>query len=659
MSNKFKEYARMKSSLKGTYSEKDIKEIVNPNSRISFKPVVDMGKDFVNDMKSVGAGFVDDVKRGFGINDAEDAAADYANGVLNRILDVNKPVDARSTSDKFAEIVVGRQNFIALIENLSMINGLPPIPDNIVDPPPTWEKSEIKKDLDSWSSGLIGKDYLQRVIARGQFLVLVPIDIQPRLLGNIGDKGANAAKTLNLIGLNNLAKDTILSSMDTRLNNASYGLTAKVNSLKYYRAVNAHMKAAMLSLGIDIEAAKGSLEAKQLSKYLPDEIVKGLVGDGTPAMLSIQNRFLGSESNSDVDSATKGKSTSLRISWGSSGDELSKIDDNFSLKEPFSVVKTNETAEEFIRKANYENLLKFLTNVNVDDEVIKSLPFSIFYCNGPIEKGLATSSSLGESSIARMTTDIGSKAFSAATAAAEITGLNASEDYIREMAYHRNLGSFLVSNTYVPNIIKSSMIDFQYTVNIRDVAVSSDRYSIVRLFWTLSQLFPFVIQTNEPGSALVVPSSPMYCGAFSKGVMNLPRAAITNLSIKTNPEFQTTEGIPTELDITITIQPLFSQSTMPNFDKFYDGTNNPQYLAAAMFNPLSSFNIIATLCGQNTILTRFQAGLIQFFLGGTISTVYSSIKNTGTVLSGAWRDWWSSTALMSNEVYSRTRIIGI
>ena len=140
--------------------------------------------------------------------------------------------------------------------------------------------------------------------------------------------------------------------------------------------------------------------------------------------------------------------------------------------------------------------------------------------------------------------------------------------------------------------------------------------------------------------------------------MNLPRAAITNMTIRTSPEFQTTEGIPTEIDISLTIQPLFIQSTMPNFDKFYDGTNNPEYVAAALFNPLSSFNIIATMCGQNTILTKFQAGLMSFFLGGTITTFLNSIKNTGAVLSGAWQDWWSSASLISNEVYSRTRLLG-
>lgn len=647
--NKFRNYANLRTSLKGRNAAPKMPE---PSSRLSFKPVVDMGKDIYKDLKDAGSAFIDDVKRGYGLDTPNDQAAEYMNGSLTKVVDANQPVDARSMSSEFADVSIGSQNYIAMLENLSMINALPPIPDNIVDPPPIWEKSLIKTDLDSWSSGLIGKDYLQRVIARGQFLTLVPLDITPRLLGNWSEKGADLAKHLNLVGLVGSAKDMILKSLDERLNNASYGLTATVNSLKYYKAVNAHMKAAMLSLGIDYGENATSKEVENLYKYLPSEIVERLMGNASPIIQTIQERFqIGGENSSLQNANVDQQYGPIGFKDGNIGDEV---------QNPNAFVGTDTTGEAFVRKKNYLNLLKYITNMDENDEAIKTLPFAVFYCNGPIEKGMATSTNLGESAIASMTTDIGNKMFTHAKSATDLSSFGGqSEDYIKEMAYHRNLGSFLVSNTYIPNVIKSSMLDFQYTVNIRDVAVSSDRYSIARIMYTLAQLFPFVIQTNEPGASLVVPSAPMYCAAFSKGVMNVPRAAITNMNIKTSPEFQTTEGIPTELDITITIQPLFNQSTMPNFDKFYDGTNHPEYLAAAMFNPLSSFNIIATMCGQNTILTRFQAGLIEFFLKGSISTFYSSIKNTGTVLASSWRDWWSSADIMRNEVYSRTRIIGI
>ena len=563
-------------------------------------------------------------------------------------------VDARSMNPT-AEIYKHRTTEIALIDNLSMINALPPIPDNIVDPPVIWEKTQVKTGLTSWGSLIVGRDYLQRVIARGQFLTLVPLDITPNLLGSVGQNVANKLSSGKLIGAANDLGNNFLTKLNNRLNNASYGLVAKVNSIKYYKAVNAHMKAAMLSLGIDIDTENMTgAQLSQLKKYLPNEIVDRLSGPMSGAKMGIQSALGGED-----------KSSKNAPAADLSNKKITSVDSrDLGIEDINTITKVESDPQQIVRKASYMNLLKYLINVDEGDEVNKTMPFACFYCNGPIEKGMGASSSMGESAIAKMTTDVVSKGVMAAPAAQAAVGIvdsltgGSSEDYIREMAYHRNTGSFLVSNTYIPNVIKSSMVDFQYTVNIRDVAVSSDRYSIARLFWTLSQLFPFVIQTNEPGQPLIVPSAPMYCSAFSKGVMNLPRAAITSLNIKSSPEFQTTEGIPTELDITLTIQPLFTQSTMPNFDKFYDGANNPLYVAAALFNPLSSFNIIATLCGQNTVLTKFQAGLLAFFIGGSVRTFLDSIKNTGGVIAGSWQDWWTSSSIMGNEVMSRTRILG-
>ncbi len=652
---KFRNYANSVTSINNRGKEKD------KSPKANLKPTRDVDKTSSQDASGSGNAFVDDINRGSGLKTPEDKAQEYMNNVLHKVVDANTPADARSNSSYYATVDVSnaRQREIALVEQLSMINALPPIPDNIVDPPPIWEQSLLKTDLTSWGGGvtLIGKDYLQRVIARGQFLTLVPIDIVPKLLGNVTNDVASFAKKLNFVGLLDEAGKITLDKLNTRLNVASYGLNAKVNSLKYYKAVNAHMKTALLSLGIDydLDANINTAEIENLKRYLPKEIVSRLIGNASPVVQSIQERFKG-PGNAQNASSTGVDNANLSNAWQAN---LQNEDANADKIAGF--VKTDTTGEDFVRKANYVNLLKYVTNIDQGDEVIKTLPFACFYCNGPIEKGMSTSNSMGESAVSAMTTDIGAKGWKNLTDnSATLSNIaSGSEDYIKEMAYHRNLGAFLVSNTYIPNVIKSSMIDFQYTVNIRDVTVSSDRYSIARLMWTLSQLFPFVIQTNDPGSSLIVPSAPMYCSAFSKGVMNLPRAAITNLSIKSSPEFQTTEGIPTELDITLTIQPLFSQTVMPNFDKFYDGTKNPEYLASAMFNPLSSFNIIATLCGQNTILTKFQAGLFSFFIGGSLTTFFKSIKDTGMVVSSSWKDWWSSASLMRNEVYSRTRLIGV
>ena len=667
MSSKYREYARSKTSLRG--------RSVNGNARGIFNSVKVSASNTANKFKE---SFVDGMTTAYNTAKSADELADeYRNKVLSNTVSIDTKSDSRSQSANFyngtdegGDIFVNKMSGIALIKNLSMVNALPPIPDNVVDPPPIWFKADIKKDIRSWGPGggilgdrcIVGRDYLQRVIARGQFLTLVPLDIIPNISGNAGAVVEKVVDSVDVTRFFEKAGSGLLKSLDERLNNVSYGLTTKVNSIKYFRAVNAHMKAALMSLGIDIFSdATNLVNQNNLKRFLPDQMVDKLFGKDAAGLQSVKSQ-LGQEAktgNDDsdyaVNDANNVKSYNLTDFWSGTA------------KQNANPVATENvmSASERVATESYSNLLKYITNIDETDEQIISLPMVTFYCNGPVERSIGASVALGESAIAKATTDIGSKITNGfvnnaqGKGAALVAGMASSgEDYIREMAYHRNIGGFLVSNTYIPNVIKSATLDMQYTVNIRDVAVSSDRYSIARLFWTLSQLFPFVIQTNNPDQSLLVPSSPMYCSAFIKGIMNLPRAAITSLSIRTNPEFQTTEGIPTEIDITLTIQPLFSQSTMPNFDKFYNGSNSPEYLAAAMFNPLSSFNIIATLCGQNTIMTKLQYGLLEFFVVGSITTFWDNIKNTGAVLHSTWQDWWASEKIMKNSVMSRTRIVG-
>ena len=676
MSNKYKEYARSKTSLRGRGPTKEqaspyflgglVNKVVNTATKTA--------KDYIADVNNK---MLDATTAAMGkMKSANEKASDYMNKTLDSTVMPQEKVDSRSQLTNFVntgegggDVYLNKQTGIALIDNLSMVNALPPIPDNVVDPPPIWEKSDVKGDLRTFGSTsgagnyIVGRDYLQRVIARGQFLTLVPLDIVPNMTGNLGQYASDMKnKAADIIGITRFMEKSgtgLLKTLDERLNVASYGLVTKVNSLKYFRAVNAHMKVALMSLGIDI--FDNRVNPEMVKMYLPDVMVDKLFGNDASSLMNIKKQ-LGTEdrdkdSSDDVETHINSSDNVNKFSWkdifGSSKNASPNATDHV------------QSLDEHVAHRSYANLLKFITNIDEYDMTLQSLPIACFYCNGPVERSMGTNAALGESAIAKATTDIGKTVTGGLVGTGKNEGaalindmMSSGEDYIREMAYHRNLGGFLVSNTYIPNVIKSASIDFQYTVNIRDVAVSSDRYSIARLFWTLSQLFPFVIQTNSPDQSLVIPSSPMYCSAFIKGIMNLPRAAITSLAIRTNPEFQTTEGIPTELDITVTIQPLFSQSTMPNFDKFYNGSNHPEYLAAAMFNPLSSFNIIATLCGQNTILTKAQYGLIEFFIGGAISTFYDNIKNTGAVIHSTWQDWWASEGVLKNEVMSRTRILG-
>lgn len=555
--------------------------------------------------------------------------------------------------EKSLHILTGENvDSVIRIEDLWNINGLPPVPDNIVDPPVILQASDFGRDLNSWGSGIVGADYAQRVLARGQYLTLVPLEIQP-IMTDTGSGGV----------LNSIfgAPQKAINTVERRMNVANYGLHSKVAGMKYHRAVQALMKTALISLGID-SGNMSSSQLETLSHYLPQPIVDGIIGNDWRTS-SIVRQLAGS--------GNTGSSTG-KDKLPDSTDESTgvKTISNLSSKDAYEAflnggeiaIVGDAEKNQIVKGASLSNLIRFITNVDSQDGALSTVPFSIFYCNGPIERSFGTSISIGESAVAQLTSDIGAKITEGAANMDKTGILQSGQDVMKELAYHNSgffasFGSKMVANTYIPNLIKGAMLDMSYTVNIRDIAVSSDRYSLARLFYTLAQIMPFYTQTQEPDKQLIVPQSPLYCSAFCKGVMNLTRAAITNVQIKTAPEFQTPEGIPTEFDITLTITPLVQASTMPDFGKWYDGTQSKEFLIAAMYNPLSTFNIIATYAGQNTVLTNINQGFFEFFISGTAKNIWSNIKNTGKVISASWTDWMSSSSMVKRDIMVTSRFI--
>lgn len=556
---------------------------------------------------------------------------------------------------------------IALLRSLSAINGLPPVPDNVVDPPVEILVSDVQAPIDSWTSGMVGRDYVKRVLSNGQFLVLVPIELQPRNFGALGNKD-NQTRISNLGG-------NILSRIEGRLDVTSYGFHSKVNSFKYWKAVQAHFKTALIALGIqNATDSRTDMATRALfAQYMPDELVDKVLTNNTNTMFS---NLAKGEEKAQGDSGDTNKA-SLKLEGNSileRGANLGKqvVDGDLKLADMVygesSGKLTISDMQQIATNVALANVLRWVTNVDIaSDQVLQNLPFTIYYCNGPVERSLTTSTEMGESAVARMSTDISGKIGtsvmnsllgSKAGQVASIAGIdgNGAEEYIKELAFHGGFGTMIVANTWIPKVIKNTMLNQSYTVNIKEAVASSDRFSKARVQWTLCQLIPYVTPTNEPGQPLIMPRSTLYCSASVKGVMNLPRAAITSMSVRTTPEFQTSEGIPTELDISLTIQPLYDLSAMPDFDKWYNGASEPLNLAASMYNPQSSFNLIATMCGQNTVLTRFNAGMFEFFVKGTVNSVVQSVKNTGNTFSALWRDFKSSGGGTRNQIMSTLRL---
>ena len=659
------EKKKIKLSSRPTMKAVTLNDIKQRSAKINIGEAVSSTTNSFNNIKNNAANAIDD-----GMNKVSDLTGLPTTGALvNAISGKTMTIDSASFGNVFSSkgqmdtisvnsVLDRNLREIALTSSLSAINGLPPVPDNIVDPPVEILATDIQAPLTSWDSGMVGRDYVKRVLSNGQFLVLVPIELQPRNFGALGD-GEESSKLSNIAG-------GILSEVEGRLDVTSYGFHSKVNSFKYWKAVQAHFKTALIALGIQnaTDNQTDAVTKAMFAQYMPDEVV---------------DRVLMNNKNTIFDRLAKGSGNGTEGDTNAYGKSNGMIND---AKEAFDMYKTgsfgkavigNETGtlsasdmELIATNSALANVLKWVTNIDVTDGALQNMPFTIYYCNGPVERSSATSTELGESVVARMSTDLSGK-FATATIGALLSktelpaaiGVDSgsAEEYIKELAYHGGFGTMVVANTWIPKVIKNSLLNQSYTVNIKEAVASSDRFSKARIQWTLCQLLPYVIPTNEPGQPLLMPRTTMYCSASVKGVMNLPRAAITSMSIRTSPELQTTEGIPTELDISLTIQPLYDLSAMPDFDKWYNGANEPINLAASMYNPQSSFNLIATMCGQNTTLTKFNAGMLEFFINGTINSVVGSVKNTGNTMSTLWRDFKSSSVGTRNSIMSTLRLL--
>ena len=322
-----------------------------------------------------------------------------------------------------------------------------------------------------------------------------------------------------------------------------------------------------------------------------------------------------------------------------------------------SMKKFNEVNDKLFddsQKANsYANILNAVTNIDIRNNSLMNLPFITFYCNGNIDRNLQFSLEADKSIIAETTTDVGARTLpnlikGVASAVAEgVTGTNSSTggqvaaaganavggsvdsatEILREIAYHNdgNFASTFVTNTYIPKVMRGGSTNVSYNVPLRFVAAGSDKYSIAQMFWGLCLLLPFVVQVSKPKMPLIIPQAAMYCAAFSKGVMNVPRGYISSMSISTDPAFQTTNGIPLELNINLTIESLYTLTTMPNFTETYGGGSDMNLLTA-MWHPMSSFNVVATLTGTNTVLNHTPSNIFKYYIEKPVADAFVAFK---------------------------------
>lgn len=299
------------------------------------------------------------------------------------------------------------------------------------------------------------------------------------------------------------------------------------------------------------------------------------------------------------------------------------------------------------------NFMKYVLNAD-PEAVTKGLPFVTFYCDGPIEKNYSSSLDLQESELSAATVQYWKDQLgNLATAALqkvkgfEMLGGDAEtfKDAWKELRFHNYkdgswVGFNLSSQIVIPKIIKGSTLGETYTANIRLIAVGTDRWSLFRLHFAICKLIPFFIVKNEQDSQekYIIPQQPYYCAAFSKGVLNLPRAAIESINIKTDATYNTTEGIASDITISINLVPLINVATAPKLRRF-TASDTPEAIITSMFNPTSSFNLLATLAGHNTVFTKIPVSLYEYFVEGQIGGYLNSMSNVMRIAANAYQDY--------------------
>ena len=395
-------------------------------------------------------------------------------------------------------------------------------------------------------------------------------------------------------------------------------------------------------------------KAKELDKWVDSSIKNAKEGlrafmgtHGGDVGLALYDRMVGAAVDQGIDGVKKLGSNILK---GSLNGNFEKIP---GLQDLYQAGYDNNN----LNDQSVINFMKYILNAD-PESITKGMPFVTFYCDGPIEKNYSSSLDLQESELSAVTVQYWKDQMGKLVTAGlqkikgfEMLGGDSEtfKDAWKELRFHNYhdgswTGFNLSSQIVIPKIIKGSTLGETYTANIRLLAVGTDRWSLFRLHFAICKLIPFFIVKNEQDSQekYIIPQQPYYCAAFSKGVMNLPRAAIESINIKTDATYNTTEGIASDITISINLVPLINVATSPKLRRFTTN-DTPEAIITSMFNPTSSFNLLATLAGHNTVFTKVPIGLYEYFIEGKLGTYVENVSNVMRIASNAYQDYSINT----------------
>ena len=82
---------------------------------------------------------------------------------------------------------------------------------------------------------------------------------------------------------------------------------------------------------------------------------------------------------------------------------------------------------------------------------------------------------------------------------------------------------------------------------------------------------------------------------------------------------------------------------------WFGTSDTSEAIITSMFNPASSFNMLATLAGQNTVFTKIPIGLFEYYVLGKTKAYYENITNILRIASNAYQDY----SINSNFSYKK------
>ena len=166
-------------------------------------------------------------------------------------------------------------------------------------------------------------------------------------------------------------------------------------------------------------------------------------------------------------------------------------------------------------------------------------------------------------------------------------------------------------NVIMPEIYNNSNYDKQYNLVVHLKAPYGNRFSyymdvLVPMFHLLALALPKQTSANTYGAPFLVK-------AYVEGVFTCNLGIVSQISIdkRVSPESWTNDGFPSEVDVTLTIQDLYSDLTM-----------SPQNEPGMFLSNSSLIEYLATTCGLNLIQPQLDTKINY-----TINSIINSIDD--------------------------------